>query len=188
MAKIRLTLAALVGIGIASAALADNSSVYTKLKLDQCRSEPPGAEPADGGVWWCEGYAGIPVRVAEGDLRFLVSYGENAADEPAAGWTLPAFNTIGETLEWRLAEANGAPIATILRFHTQDEAGNRRSFLVVTRLGPPGTVCQIGTVDAVDNPDANEIARAVADYFADGPCPEGEVPDYGVNGEPVERY
>ncbi len=45
-----------------------------------------------------------------------------------------------------------------------------------------------GTVDAVDNPDANEIARAVADNFAAAPCPKGNVPDYGINGDPVERY
>jgi len=187
MARLPLTLLALPLLAMASPARAENTSVYTRLILDQCRQEPPSGEAEDGGVWWCEGYAGMPVRVAEGDLRMLVSYGAGAAGEPAASWTLPAFNTIGDTLEWRLGEGGGA-IATILRFRTQDDAGNRRSTLVVTRLGTPGTICVIGTVDAVDNPDANEIARAVADNFAGAPCPEDKVPDYGINGEPVERY
>lgn len=187
MARFRLIPLALPLLIAATPALAENSSVYTKLILDQCRREPPSGEAEDGGVWWCEGHAGTKVRVAEGDLRMLVSYGEGAADEPAAGWTLPAFNTIGDTLEWRLDES-GRAIATILRFRTQDDSGSRRSTLVVTRLGPPGTICVIGTVDAVDNPDANEIARAVADNFAAAPCPKGNVPDYGINGDPVERY
>jgi hypothetical protein len=187
MGKSGLILSALLLGVLPRPAMAENSSVYTRLVLADCRSEALSGEVEDGGVWWCEGHAGIMVRVAEGDLRMMVSYGPEAASEPAAGWTLPAFNTIGETLEWRLDE-QGRPIATILRFRTADDAGKRRSTLVVTRLGPPGTVCPIGTVDAVDNPDANEIARAVADNFAGNACPTGEVPDYGINGEPVERY
>ena len=80
------------------ASAAENSSAYTRLILDQCRQEPVDPDdPLGGGVWWCEGYAGIPVRVAEGDARFLVSYGEAAAGERAASQTLPAFNTINET-------------------------------------------------------------------------------------------
>lgn len=187
MGKSGLILATLLSGLLPLPAMAENASAYTKLVLADCRQEPPGGEVEEGGVWWCEGHAGIAIRVAEGDLRMMVSYGPEAASEPAASWTLPAFNTIGETLEWRLDE-RGGPIATILRFRTTDDAGKRRSTLVVTRLGPPGTVCPIGTVDAVDNPDANEIARAVADNFAGNPCPPGEVPDYGINGEPVERY
>jgi hypothetical protein len=75
----------------------------------------------------------MPVRVAEGDLRFLVSYGANAAGEIAAGQTVPQFNTINETLEWRLDGA-GRAFATILRFFTDGE-GEKEQILVVTRLG-----------------------------------------------------
>ncbi len=106
----------------APAAAAENASAYTKIILDQCQQQPPDPEdPLQSGVWWCEGYERMPVRVAEGDLRFLVSYGADAANEIAAGQTLPAFNTIGDTLEWRLARGgDGAlhPFATILRFFT----------------------------------------------------------------------
>ena len=37
--------------------------------------------------------------------------------------------------------------------------------LVVTRLGPGG-VCHVGYVDAKANPDANELARKIADEHA----------------------
>ena len=37
--------------------------------------------------------------------------------------------------------------------------------LVVTRLGPGG-VCHVGYVDARANPDANEVARKIADEKA----------------------
>jgi hypothetical protein len=38
--------------------------------------------------------------------------------------------------------------------------------LVVTRLGPPGETCHVGYVDALANPDANELARKIADEHA----------------------
>jgi hypothetical protein len=146
-------------------------SAYTALELGQCQQQPldPG-DPVDGGVWWCEGYGGMPVRVAEGDLRFLVSFGANAATEPAAGQTLPQFNRIHTTLEWRLATnpADGRryPVATILRYFTDNNGEREGQVLVVTKLGGPGQVCQVGYVDALLNPDANVLARQVAEAVA----------------------
>jgi hypothetical protein len=80
-------------------------------------------------VFRCKGFGGLDVRVAEGDLRMFVSYGPDAAAQTAAQQTVPAFNTTGETLEWRLAD--GEPFATILRFHW-DSDGAKGSTLVVT--------------------------------------------------------
>lgn len=152
----------------APAAAGIYDSAYTKLDLDQCRQEAPDPEdPLSGGVWWCAGYTGIPVRVAEGDLRFLVSFGANAAGEPAAGETLPQFNRIGTTLEWRLettpTDGSWRPVATILRYFTQGDFDAEGQVLVVTKLGPPGQICHIGYVDALLNPDANVIARQIAE-------------------------
>lgn len=146
-------------------------SAYTDLRLSQCQLQPADPEdPVGGGIWWCEGYAGIPVRVAEGDLRFLVSFGANAANELAASQTLPQFNHIHTTLEWRLATnpADGRryPIATILRYFTQNDTGQEGQVLVVTKLGGPGQVCHIGYIDALLNPDANTLARQVAELGA----------------------
>lgn len=146
-------------------------SAYTTLDLGQCQQQPLDPEDSvGGGVWWCQGYGGMPVRVAEGDLRYLVSFGANAATEPAAGQTLPQFNRIHTTLEWRLATnpADGRryPIATILRYFTDSGTGREGQVLVVTKLGGPGQVCHVGYVDALLNPEANVLARQVAEAGA----------------------
>lgn len=162
--------------GVLPAWAADVSGVYTRLDLDQCRQEarPPAEpdEPVDGATWWCVGYDGMPVRVAEGDLRFLISYGPNAAEELAAGQTLPQFNTINQTLEWRL-DGSGRPFATILRYFIDIELGDRTGkgqVLVVTKLGGPGQICHVGYVDALATPNANAVAREIADRSPDFVC------------------
>ncbi len=164
-------------------------SAYTSLVLEDCTPQPaPEAsgdgEGTDGGRWICDGYAGIPVHVAEGDLRMFVSFGANAANEPAASQTLPAFNTVNETLEWRLADRGGwRPYATILRWFPQtfDEATGQQvtgQMLVVTRLGFElgGGTCQIAIIDAKAVPDANIRAREIADTMAgDFDCDRDEI-------------
>lgn len=165
-------------------------SAYTTIDLAQCRQQPVDPQdPLGSGVWWCAGYGGMPVRVAAGDLRFLVSYGANAASEPAAGQTLPQFNRIHTTLEWRLATnpATGqrAPFATILRYFTEIESGGEGQVLVITRLGGAGQVCHVGYVDALLNPQANVIAQLVADAYAPGfQCGQHTAVYYGVAPSP----
>jgi hypothetical protein len=172
-------------------AAAENLSVYSKIDLDACREIPPAPDdPLESGAWWCDGYAGIPVYVSEGDLRFFVSYGENAPDELAAKTTLPAFNHIGETIEWRL-DPDGRPFATILRFFTETGDGAPDDqVLVLTRLGGPGQTCHIGYVDARANPDANALAREVVDNgAAEFDCDRESPLQYGLSGDEVpERY
>jgi hypothetical protein len=172
-------------------AAAENASAYTKLNLDACRAIPPATDdPLESGAWWCDGHAGIPVYVSEGDLRFFVSYGEGAPDELAAKTTLPSFNHIGETIEWRLGP-DGTPFATILRFFTSTGDGAPDGqVLVITRLGGPGQICHLGYVDARTNPDANALAREVADNGATGfDCGRDTALYYGLSGDEVpERY
>jgi hypothetical protein len=172
-------------------AAAENLSAYSKINLDACRAIPPDPDdPLESGAWWCDGHAGIPVYVSEGDLRFFVSYGESAPDELAAKTTLPAFNHIGETIEWRLAP-DGAPFATILRFYTSTGDGAPDGqVLVITRLGGPGQICHLGYVDARTNPDANALAREVADNGAETfDCDRETALQYGLSGDEVpEKY
>jgi hypothetical protein len=172
-------------------AAAENLSAYSKVNLDACRAIPPAPDdPLESGAWWCDGHAGIPVYVSEGDLRFFVSYGESAPDELAAKTTLPAFNHIGETIEWRLA-SDGRPFATILRFFTSTGDGAPDGqVLVITKLGGPGQICHLGYVDARTNPDANALAREVADNGStDFDCGRDTALQYGLSGDEVpERY
>jgi hypothetical protein len=166
MIRIFLGFAAALAIaGIAGPALAAFDSAYTDINLDECSI----TESSDfGSVWACAGYKGTPVRIAEGDLRFFVSYGFGAADEPAAGQTPPPFNTLGPKIEWRMSNASGAwkPVATIVRyFVSKDDGASEGQILVVTQLGE-GQTCQIAYVDALANSNANELARKAADDLA----------------------
>lgn len=142
------------------------TSVYTSLDLARCKDTTPAEMKDYGTVWRCKGHDGIEVRVAEGDLRVFVSYGPKAETQTAASETLPQFNTIGETLEWRL-KRDGVrlkPFATILRFSWSVD-GRRGSALVVTKLAADDA-CHVAYIEASGNPRANELARRIADRDA----------------------
>jgi len=99
-----------------------------------------------------------------------VSYGLRSSEEQAATQTLPPFNHLGPKIEWRLGKASGElkPFATILRYYVQREEGQADGqILVVTKI-EPGTTCHVAYVDALANPDANEMARSAADGVAAG--------------------
>lgn len=145
-------------------------STYTPLDLEKCRHTAGKAEE-DSGVWRCAGFQGIPVHVTANDMRMYVSYGGNAKNEPAARETLASFHGEGTSIEWRSERAAAGklkPFATILRFRTSVADGDKTvpgQVLVVTRLAP-GPVCRVGYVDGRANPDANALARKIADERA----------------------
>ena len=172
-ARQRIALAAVAALGFAapSSGQPNVERVYTTLDLKQCRHTRGKAEE-DYGSWRCSGHAGVAVFVSADDQRTYISYGPNAAREPAAKQTLASFNSEGKTIEWRIERAaDGKPraLATILRWNTttQDDAGHqvRGQVLVVTRL-PPGGVCHVGYVDGRANANANDLARQIADQHA----------------------
>lgn len=140
-------------------------SAYTDVDLDACTVV---SSDDFGATWTCPGYKGIPVMIAEGDLRFFVSYGLKSTEEKAASQTLPPFNYLGPKIEWRLSNAEGGwkPFATILRYYTQQDPNEREGqVLVVTKL-EVGATCHVAYVDAIANPNANALARDAADELA----------------------
>lgn len=162
---------------LASPAYAGFNSAYTDIDLDQCLV----LDSDDFGTSWsCPGYKGYPLMVTEGDLRFSLIYGFGA--KMADGQTLPPFNHLGPKLEWRLSNAKGRwmPIATIVRYHTADpETGeDGGQILVVTQLAE-GNTCHIAYIDALANPDANELAREVADQSGEFNCETDEIQTIG---------
>jgi len=161
-----LSVLSVLGLNLSETVAAGIESAYSKIQLQSCRQvETASDEGTFGGAWDCPGYQGQPVYVAEGDLRMFVSFGPFAAEEPAAGQTLPNFNTLNETLEWRLR--GGMPFATILRwFPSLDDGARRGSILIVTQLKPGGGTCQIARIDAQVNANANVMARQAADTMA----------------------
>lgn len=164
-----------IALMVTGAFAQSNDSVYTKLDLD---NECSVIEADDfGAMFACPGYKGIPVMVAEGDLRMFVSYGLNSTNEVAAEQTLAPFNTVGDTIEWRLGntEFGMAPIATILRFFTDDGMDDKQQYLIVTKV-KMGETCQVARINATKYKDANQIARDVADNM---------VPDFTCDKQPI---
>ncbi|KZL17048.1 hypothetical protein PsAD2_03251 [Pseudovibrio axinellae] len=172
--KFETFIAAIIGIFACNVALAE--SVYSTLDLSEtCEVQNTYDEIGGSASWVCQGYGGVPVYVAEGDLRFFVSFGEVAESEPAAGQTLGPWNRLGPTIEWVLEE--GIPVATILRWYTDipaDIAGEDKAdadgvyhgeVLVITQLGK-GRTCHIGYVDARSNKNPNKLARDAAGLLA----------------------
>ena len=161
------------------AAAQEYKSEYTDVDLSSCTL----LEADDmGGVWACPGLRGYPLMIAEGDLRMYVSYGFNAGSEKAAEQTLPPFNRLGAKMEWLLYanDASAPPVATILRWYTQREAGDEEGqVLVVTQLAA-GATCQIAWIDARANKKANELARqAAAELAGDFDCEDRMPQIYG---------
>jgi hypothetical protein len=152
-----------------SPVLADTEYAYTKIELNKCKRTPGGLPDS---VLLCPGYAGIAVRISGGEQRTYVSFGDNAKGELANRETLISPNGEGNAIEWRIETSGGSkrPFAAIMRWFTNvagEKEGeiHRGQVLVVTRLNPGG-VCHVGYVDGRANPDANELARKLADERA----------------------
>ncbi len=162
-------------------------SVYTKLDLDgACK---PFELYELGGSFTCPGYAGYGVIFSEGDLRQSVFYGfvgEWFAE--GAFETFSSFNNVSGTIEWRLK--GGVPYAAIMRWFissggASESEQDRGQVLVVSKVAQPGIGdgCVVGYVDALENADANVMAREVADtYAADFMCRIEDPVFYGEEG------
>lgn len=142
-------------------------SHYTDIDFDSCTT----IEADDlGATQACAGFRGMPVVIAEGDLRMFVSYGIRPLEEKASQQTLPPFNHLGPRIEWRIEADDDywQPRATILRWFTEGDGGvETGQVLVVTQL-KAGAICHIAYIDARAVENANERARAIADEKAGG--------------------
>ncbi len=149
--RIALATAAALVLGWTGAAVAE--SAYTPLDLETCeivRTYETGEADRR-----CEGYAGIPVFVSDGDARQDVDFGTRNDNFES----FFAFNGAGDTVEWML-DADGNPYAAAIRFII-DTDGRVANALVVSRIGTeaaPG--CVVGIVDAAAE-QANGIARGL---------------------------
>ncbi|MDB5556059.1 MAG: conserved hypothetical signal peptide protein [Rhizobium sp.] len=184
----RFAIACMMVLATGSAAAATGQSVYTDLKLEQCKSliEPDPDEP--GGDFMssiCPGLGDYQVLFKEGDLRQSVHFGflkKSIVDK--AFESFGPFNHMNPKIEWRIG-SGGKPIAAIQRFIVGDSP-SQGQILVISRVGQPGDEegCPVGYVDALASKDANNLARAVADGLAvHFRCGEDK-PDYhGAKGD-----
>ena len=149
-----------------------NDSVYTDLDFDACQTI---LDDEFSDTMKCPGYQGLAVYFTESDLRQAMQYGPVRDELVGKVYeSFAPFNRVGSKIEWRL-DAAGKPIATILRWYientgpegepTEESTGQ---VLVVSRIARPddGLSCVIGYVDALENRDANMLARQIADNEA----------------------
>ncbi len=166
----KMTMVALATVFFTGAAGANPlKSLYTTIDLKECRqtSIAPG-----GGAWLCNGLEDYPVYIGEGDLRTFVSVGRQPEKRRAARQSLSASNSLFRgksqraTLEWRFIKRDGKilPFATIQRYFTRNDHGSGQ-VLIVTKVTPTED-CHVAHIDALANPQAIVLARAIADNEA----------------------
>lgn len=167
-----------------------NDSTYTDLDLDKCKTV---ASDDMGAIMLCRGYRDYDVHFAEGDLRQSVFYGPlDKKLQEQAFESFEPFNHIGTKIEWRL-DGSGKPFATILRWFVENVGpegvpteASTGQVLVVSRVAQQadGLGCVVGYVDALANPNANELARKFADDEAkDFACGYQEATWKGKRGD-----
>ena len=149
----------------APASAGEITSAYTKYNLDKCKSLSSSVEESFGS-FACNGYKGLEIYFAEGDLRAFMAYGANGFEHCSAQQTFGHFNSVTPTVEWRLD--NGRPFAAIQRWNVSDldDASKTTSWLGVTKIENANS-CRVAIIKGL-LPRANEKAREAADTLARG--------------------
>ncbi len=183
-------LALLIAAAAATAGKA-NESAYSERDLDACKTLSQEEEGASVTLE-CAGYKDLAIYFKEGDLRQSQAYGPIGKvwlDE--AFESFGPFNHSNATVEWRL-DAGGVPFAAIVRWFvsdpetTSDTDTRYGQVLVVSTVATAEnpTSCVVGYVDALENRDANTLARKVADENArDFACGLNEPQWHGARGK-----
>ena len=158
-AKARLLGLAVFALASPAGAQSPADSAYTDLDTDNCQVLSQ-VEEGESVSWLCPGFRTFPVYVNAGDGRFDVDAG---IDDDAFD-TIPPFNAPGPLVEWRLRDR--APFAIIHRLRDVS-LETQGSVLFVETIGTAGVAgCTVATV-AGDVPDANQVARDLADAMAE---------------------
>lgn len=199
-------LPAFVLLGLSAPAHAA-SSVYTSASIDKGCKNVGTTTPEDvdmGNVSLkCVGYKDYPFYFNAYDNRESTYFGHLSKEIlDGAGETFETFNYIGDKIEWRLDD-KGIPRATILRYTIQNlnpdtsepDKAHEGQVLIVSRVGQPDdlTGCVTAYVDVLENKDATELARELADEQAPTfPCGKEKPVFHGRKGdkagEPVYNY
>lgn len=191
----KLLMALVLAMPWQQAAAEEISSAYveTDVARDCVVFDKSASDDGDYANSVCPGYRGYPVLVFSGDLRESIFYGFPPADFIDVPWqSFEAFNGGAAKTEWRISTHEGmsVPFATIRRWHVQADVGSNEEIevLVVSKVGQPGKAdgCVVGLVLATGKPNANEMARKIAD---------GQVRDFAcgsdervIVGEPMPIF
>lgn len=175
-----------------------NDSRYTDLKPKSCQTISQAEDESGSVSLKCKGLDGYPVYVKEGDLRQSAFFGPiDDLYVERAFESFGTFNHAGEKVEWRV-DAGGKPVAAILRYvieHADPKTGapsksSQGQILVVSKVAQKdnGQGCVAGYVDALANPDANDLARQIGDTVVpDFRCGSDEPTWHGKKGERADE-
>lgn len=158
------------GISISQAATL--KSVYTDLTDKACKTLE---SDSSGSGWYkgqCQGINGYKLILTEADIRqsidVITPKGKSFPLDLINNVSLH-FSTVGKKAEWRIA-ANKQPVALILRYNANEDAADPAkvtSYLVVSKVTDK-LVCITDIVKP--QPNANEIARQLADQAPAKAC------------------
>jgi hypothetical protein len=175
---------------LAASAAKANESAYSDRNLDACKTLSQ-EEEGSSITLECAGYKNFSVYFKEGDLRQSQAYGPvSKAYLDEAFESFGPFNHTNAKIEWRIAK--GKPVATIVRWFVSDPEATSGAdtrygqILVVSTIATAAnpTSCVVGYVDALENKDANTLARTVADDEAlDFACGVSEPQWHGSRGK-----
>lgn len=157
----------------AAAQAQDLDSVYTSYDWENdCTTLEQDRPPDEAGMGFqmiCPGPDGMYLMLTDGDARISMDYGSTQDFGPWESFS--SFSTVHDTVEWRRQPLNGdmQPFATIHRWIVGPSHNNRALLIISTVATSPGTEsCMVGFIDTTDTPNANALARAVADRYAPG--------------------
>ena len=158
------------GVSISQAATL--TSIYTDLTDKACKTLE---SDSSGSGWYkgqCQGINGYKLILTEADIRqsidVITPKGKSFPLDLINNVSLH-FSTVGKKAEWRIA-ANKQPVALILRYNANEDAADPAkvtSYLVVSKVTDK-LVCITDIVKP--QPNANEIARQLADQAPTKVC------------------
>ena len=181
----RMSLAAILaaGLGLGAIAMAqDTVYTYTDERGSCSGQERVSDDERVTYIQACEGVGGW-TWYAEASEHGQSSRFSDRGDPDVRGQYGGYIGNFGQyhtVIEWRMG-VTGRPYATIHRYYSATfETGEpeRQETLIVTALRPgeTPTSCHVGYVDASAVPNANVIAREMADRLAPGfDCDGGEI-------------
>jgi hypothetical protein len=149
-------------------------SSYTDLSGSACRTLDVDKQTG-ASTQRCPGVSGYKLLVHDDDSRQSIAVVNPAGREHELNfWEVitPAFSSVGEKAEWRIARTNGKtlPIALIVRVNASEDPENPKrvtSYLAVSKI-TSGEVCVTHKIKASST--ANDEARRAADSNSNAPC------------------
>lgn len=160
---------------IFSNAISAQTSVYTDLADNKCKTIESNAEEGGSYRGECKGIGGFKLEVLEGDLRQSINViFPNGKKSELDLWVNVSsmFSSVGSKAEWRVKGKgkSAKPYALIVRFNASEDASKPEvttSYLVVTKIAKD-SACVTDVIKP--SSDQNKKAQKAADESANKPC------------------